>query len=445
MPSNVPLPASDVSGKLAGCLDDPARVVLVQDGESVTAGRINALASSFADRRSKDAPQRLAIHAVRADTTLAALIAGLKTGSEILLLREVYPPNDPFWKDAGVAALFDRDLKLQHSWPAAILSQQPAVLLTTSGTTGKPKVVVHAMGNLLGRVRAGQSGDRWLLSYHPASFAGLQVLLTAFCSKSTLVAFAGLSAAELVTRTLTSDVTHVSGTPTFWRALLLSQSTQGKRLPLRQITIGGEAVDQSTLDALSGAFPDSRIIHIYASTEAGALFAVKDKRGGFPAAWLEEGIDGCRLRIVDGILEVLSPRAMKGYLGGGAQGGFSADGWFITGDLVTVTGDRVLFRGRTDSVINVGGGKVMPEQVEAALLEVPVVREARVYGVKNPIAGDVLAADVVLAEAVSEADARKAIFSALSARLEPYKVPRIYRFMEKIPVNETGKKSRAGL
>ena len=133
---------------------------------------------------------------------------------------------------------------------------------------------------------------------------------------------------------------------------------------------------------------------------------------------------------------------MRDYLGETAKRAVTDDGWLITGDVAEVVGDRVLFRGRVDNVINVGGGKVMPEQVETALLEVPVVREACVYGIKNPIAGGVLAADVVLAQAVTEAEARKAIFSALSARLEPYKVPRIYRFVDKISVNAAGKKVR---
>ena len=84
----------------------------------------------------------------------------------------------------------------------------------------------------------------------------------------------------------------------------------------------------------------------------------------------------------------------------------------------------------------------MPEEVETALLEVPLVREAFVYGIKNPLAGGVLAADLVLAQAVTESEARKVIFSALSTRLEPYKVPRIYRFVEKISVNAAGKKVR---
>jgi len=439
MPSELPLFA-------ASLLDDPVRVVVIQDGTKISAGSLRELASNFAAELSKIAPARVAVHAVRADVALAALIAALiaalETGCEVLLLREVFPVEDEFWKNCEVAALFDQTLKLQHNWGGGFRPTKPGVLLTTSGTTGKPKVAVHEMDKLLGRVRSDQAGNRWLLSYHPASFAGLQVLLTAFCTRSELVAFAGMSAAELVARVLASDVTHLSGTPTFWRSLLLALPDSGERPPLRQITLGGEAVDQSILDALHAAFPEARIIAIYASTEAGALFAVKDGRAGFPASWLETGAEGCRLRIVDGVLQVRSPRAMRGYLGEAAKRAATDDGWLITGDVVEVIGERVQFRGRVDNVINVGGGKVMPEQVETALLEVPVVREACVYGIKNPIAGGVLAADVVLAQAVTEAEARKAIFSALSARLEPYKVPRIYRFVDRISVNAAGKKVR---
>ena len=452
-------------------LDDPARRVVIQDGEQISAARLRELASRFVGELSKIAPARVAVHAVRADVALAALIAGLETSCEVLLLREVYPVADEFWKTCEVAALFDETLKLRHNWGVGFRPAKPGVLLTTSGTTGKPKVAVHDLDKLLGRVRSDQSGNRWLLSYHPASFAGLQVLLTAFCTRSELVAFAGMTASELVARVLASDVTYLSGTPTFWRSLLLALPVVGQAsslsggvneydpmspkegtshrtggtpapLSLRQITLGGEAVDQSILDALRAAFPEARIISIYASTEAGALFAVKDGLAGFPASWLAEGVEGCQLRIVDGVLQVLSPRAMRGYLGDASKRAMTDDGWLITGDVVEVVAGRVLFRGRVDNILNVGGGKVMPEQVETALLEVPVVREARVYGIKNPLAGDVLAADVVLAQAVTEAEARRVIFSALSARLEPYKVPRLYRFVDKISVNAAGKKIR---
>jgi len=136
---------------------------------------------------------------------------------------------------------------------------------------------------------------------------------------------------------------------------------------------------------------------------------------------------------------------MKSFSGVTQNRSVTDDGWLITGDLVEIVGDRVFFRGRVDNILNVGGGKVMPEQVEAQLLELSLVHEARVYGIKNPLAGDVLAADIVLATDISEADARKQIFSSLSARLEPYKVPRLFRFVKEIPTSAMGKKVRTNL
>jgi hypothetical protein len=103
--------------------------------------------------------------------------------------------------------------------------------------------------------------------------------------------------------------THVSGKPTFWRGFLLALGARAGEVPLACATLGGEAVDQGTLDRIAHAFPGVAIGHIYAATEAGALFAVRDGKAGFPADWLESGVDGVTLRIVDGMFEVSSPRA----------------------------------------------------------------------------------------------------------------------------------------
>jgi len=421
--------------------ESPEWLAIRHDDEAISSKRLRELSDGLIRVLKKLGPVRVALHAVRADMTLAAILAASESGCELLLTRELFAPDDPFWAEHKVAAIFNERLEMLHAPGYSHHPQKAAILLMTSGTTGKPKVAVHEMEKLLGRVRSDQIGNCWLLTYHPGSFAGIQVVLTAFCTRSLMVGYGGLSASELAVKAINSDITHLSGTPTFWRSLLLALPGE-KSPPLRQITLGGEAVDQSILDALHAAFPQARIIHIYASTEAGSLFAVKDRRAGFPAQWLLDGVDGCRLRIRDGVLQVQSPRAMKRYGDEGSRPALSDDGWLITGDIVQVVADRVLFCGRVDSVINVGGGKVMPEQVEAMLLALPMIREARVYGIKNPLAGDVLAADVVLAKPISEAEARQHIFSALSARLEPHKVPRMYRFVGQIPTNMVGKKVR---
>lgn len=199
--------------------------------------------------------------------------------------------------------------------------------------------------------------------------------------------------------------------------------------------------DQATIDRLRARFPYAGVSHIYASTEAGALFSVRDGRAGFPSHWLDDGVEGTLLRIRDGVLEVKSPRSMLGYLNQSSSSEQS-DGWLNTGDRVELVGDRVYFRGRQDLVINVGGGKVMPEEVESALLDVPGVLDLRAYPVANPITGFVVGLEVVTAPATNTDQLRQQILAVARQSLLPYKVPRLIRFVDALKCDLSGKKSR---
>ncbi|XKH36917.1 AMP-binding protein [Azospirillum doebereinerae] len=310
-----------------------------------------------------------------------------------------------------------------------------SVTLESSGTTGTPKRITHNFSRLSDRLKGlSDVGARWLLTYEPAAFAGLQVILTAAAAGALLVSVPGGGVAELVRAARQHAVTHVSGTPSFWRGFLMAAGDAVP--PLRSVTLGGEAADQPLLDRLRQTFPEARLRHIYASTEAGALFAVADGRAGFPAEWLSEGRDGVALRIRDGVLEVRSPRAMLAAPGTG-------DGWLDTGDLVEVAGDRVLFAGRRDGLVNVGGVKVSPEAVEQRLLAVPGVADAAVVPVANPITGFLLTATVVPAPGGDEAALRAALRAA-TADLVPAARPRVLTLAAHIPLGATGKKSRKG-
>ena len=206
-------------------------------------------------------------------------------------------------------------------------------------------------------------------------------------------------------------------------------------LPLVAVTLGGEAADQPLLDRLTVRFPKARLRHIYASTEAGALFAVADGRAGFPAAWLDEAPDGLELRIADGVLEVRSPRAAPGVV--------DSAGWLATGDLVERRGERVLFTGRLDGLVNVGGVKVSPETVERRLLAVDGVADAAVVAVASPITGHLLTATIVPTPGVEEAVLRAALRAA-TADMPPAARPRALTFADHIPLSAAGKKSRKG-
>ncbi len=323
-------------------------------------------------------------------------------------------------------------------------NRNPGVYLLTSGTSGAPKVVHQTLEALLGRIRVESTeknrGARWLLTYETHSFAGLQVILSAACSGGVLVVPSGRTPAALARCAHDENVSHISGTPSFWRAVLLARGAEG--IPsLRQITLGGEAADQGTIDRLREAFPAARVTHIYASTEAGSLFAVNDGRAGFPAEWLERELPGgVRLRIRGGMLEVLSPRRMVSYASGHPAPA-TPDGWLRTGDLVAVEGDRAVFRGREDQVVNIAGLKVFPQEVEAFLIAQPMVAEARVHGVPNPLAGALLAAEVVLRGRTKDGAEQLAALRAICAReLPPHKIPRRFEAVDSIPVSASGKK-----
>ncbi|SMH45487.1 class I adenylate-forming enzyme family protein [Azospirillum agricola] len=354
------------------------------------------------------------VPADRTSLTVAALAAAQRADAGLLLRRHAGPGED--WVP-----------------PPGF-----TVTLESSGTTGTPKRITHDFNVLRDRIRAPyDAGARWLLTYEPAAFAGLQVILTAAAAGALLVAAApGGGIAGLVRTARQHAVTHVSGTPSFWRAFL----TAGGDLPsLRSITLGGEAADQALLDRLRRDFPAARIRHIYASTEAGALFAVTDGQAGFPAAWLVDGREGTALRIREGVLEVRGPRAM---VAASTEVG-TGDGWLNTGDLVEVTGGRVLFAGRLDGLVNVGGVKVSPERVEQRLLAVPGVADAAVMPVASPITGFLLTATVVPDADVDEAALRDALRGAC-AGLVPAARPRAIRFADSLPLSVAGKKSRKG-
>jgi acyl-CoA synthetase (AMP-forming)/AMP-acid ligase II len=272
----------------------------------------------------------------------------------------------------------------------------------------------------------------------------MQVVLTALVTGACLIIPASRRVQSLWEAASVYSATHMSGTPTFWRSFLMLCSSQEALPHLRQITLGGEAVDQKTLDRLRMAFPQARITHIYASTEAGALFSVDDGRAGFPASWLDQAVSSVRLRIEDGELQVWSPRRMEGYASM-HDSPFLDDGWLRTGDLVRLEGERVQFAGRKDTTINVGGMKVQPVEVEGALLEVEGVVEARVSSVRNPITGQLVVAEIVVEPGRDAQQVKQAAAAHVQGSLASYKVPRSIRVVDSIATSQAGKKLNAAI
>ncbi|MFI4933978.1 MAG: AMP-binding protein [Caulobacterales bacterium] len=320
-------------------------------------------------------------------------------------------------------------------------------VMFTSGTTGAPKLVAHSLAGLTGAIKpapAGEAPPIWGSFYDIRRYGGLQILLRALLGEgSMVVAGAGEPMAELLARLGRHGVTHLTGTPSHWRWVLMSE--EARLISPRYIRLSGEIADQAVLDALRAAFPGVPIGHAYASTEAGVGFEVNDGLEGFPAEFVERRGGEVELKVADGSLRLRSSRAASGYVGDGAAL-TDADGFVDSGDMVELRGGRYHFVGRRGGIINVGGLKVHPEEIEAVINRHPAVRMSLVRGRRNPITGQIVVAEVVLEasdQAPDEVAIKREILDVCRRDLAPYKAPASVRFVESLSLTAGGKLERA--
>jgi acyl-coenzyme A synthetase/AMP-(fatty) acid ligase len=324
-------------------------------------------------------------------------------------------------------------------------------LLFTSGTTGAPKMVIHTLAGLTGAIRpraAGAPPIVWGTFYDIRRYGGLQILLRALTGGSAMVlSDAHEPVAEHLNRLGALGVTHLSGTPSHWRRALMTP--QLKAIAPAYVRLSGEIADQAVLDSLKTAFPAAAIGHAYASTEAGVGFEVDDGLEGFPTAFVGATGAAVEMKVEDGSLRIRSARAASGYAGAAAPALADADGFVDTGDMVERRGERWYFAGRRNGVINVGGLKVHPEEVEAVINDHPAVRMSLVRARKNPITGAVVTADVALVDPAAaetpegQRALRASILEACRAVLPPHKAPASVRFVPSLAVTAGGKLDRA--
>jgi acyl-coenzyme A synthetase/AMP-(fatty) acid ligase len=322
-------------------------------------------------------------------------------------------------------------------------------LMLTSGTSGLPKIVRHTLDGLAGAIiaegPARHPNATWATFYDIRRYGGLQIFLRAVIGGGSMVlSEPGEAIADHVARLRAKAVSHISGTPSHWRKLLMSRAASG--FSPRYVRLSGEIADQAVLDGLAKTFPQASVGHAYASTEAGVGFSVDDGREGFPASLIGRNCDGVEMKVVDGSLRIRSPRTARAYVGTAAPPLAAADGFVDTGDMVELRGDRYHFVGRRGGIINIGGLKVHPEEIEAAINQHGTVRMSRAHSRRSPITGSIVVADVVLAEGTptdGQEAIRKEILGGCKAMLAAYKVPAVIRFVERLDITPAGKLVRA--
>lgn len=339
--------------------------------------------------------------------------------------------------DQIVRQTCDRRLQCPTEW-----------VMLTSGTSGVPKLVSHTLSSLAGAIRNQNIQPEptvWSTFYDIRRFGGVQIFLRATLGGTSFV-MSGQSepVSSFLKRAADNGVTHISGTPSHWRRALMSG--WANVIAPEYVRLSGEIADEAILSHLRATYPKARIVHAFATTEAGLAFEVNDVAAGFPSSFLED-TPGVEMKIRNGTLRVRSDRTAKCYLDRTARQLRDADGFVDTGDLIEPQEGRYYFIGQREGLINVGGLKVHPEEVECVINRHPDVQVSLVRARKSPVTGAVVVADIVLKKQPRYINRdmpalREEIVLFCREVLSPHKIPAAINFVPNLDLAESGKLMR---
>ncbi len=323
--------------------------------------------------------------------------------------------------DAGDAPHFERTgVTAKHPHFATLRDRNhPGLILYSSGSTGASKAAVHDLSFLLDKFKVPRQSKctiTFLLFDH---IGGINTLLYTLSNAGCVVTAEDRSPESVCRAIERHHVEILPTSPTFLNLLLLSEAYKKHDLSsLELVTYGTEVMPESTLKRFCALFPDLRTQQTYGLSEVGIL---RSKSKASNSLWVKVGGEGYQTRIADGMLEIKAKSAMLGYLN--APSPFTPDGWFITGDAVEVDGEYIRILGRKSEMINVGGAKVFPAEVENVIQQMDGVEDVAVTGEMNAITGHLIKARVKLTTAETLPEFRKRMNEFCKDRLERFKIP----------------------
>jgi len=350
---------------------------------------------------------------------LAALAAALDGSGPAIL------PLDPDLPSQALETM-------RAAFAGESVREDTAVVIATSGSTGRPKAVELSAGALIASAMASlrrigaRPGQRWLCCLPMFHVSGLGVLVRSLVTGSDPV-FATTMSPEVISA---SGCAFASLVPTQLRRLLDADCGPG---PLQTVLLGGAASGEALLAEAEAA--GWRLVTTYGMSETS---------GG--CVYDHVPLDDVQVRLTDGLIEIAGPTLFSGYLGDPAlTSAVLADGWFRTADLGAWRRDGTLaIRGRDDDVINTGGEKVVPGEVEAVLGTAPGVSDVVVVGLPDREWGEAVTAVIIPADPGNPPDLaclRSDVRRVLSAYAAPSKVVVVPQF----PLLPSGKPDRAAL
>lgn len=418
--------------KMSQWRNDPA---LAREEQVSTYGEIVDMVDAWRAHLDEHNVQAGQVVALRGDYTprACALLLALVDREAIVvpLTESVEVHREEFLETAEVEVVVSFDdadaweLRKREGTASHPLIQQlrdkgePGLVLFSSGSTGKSKAALHSFAPLLEKFKV--PGHKlctltFLLLDH---IGGQNTLFYAFANGGTIVSVPSRDP-DVVCRAIERfRVELLPTSPTFLNLLLISEAYKRHDLSsLTLITYGTEVMPESTLQHLHQVLPNVRLKQTYGLSELGIL---RSRSKSSDSLWVQVGGEDYETKIVDGILWIRARSAMLGYLN--APSPFDAEGWMNTGDMVEVDGEYIRILGRKSEIINVGGQKVYPAEVESALLQMDNVKDAVVFGEPNPIMGNIVTARINLFEPEPPAAFKKRMRAFCRDKLAAFKIP----------------------
>jgi acyl-CoA synthetase (AMP-forming)/AMP-acid ligase II len=325
-------------------------------------------------------------------STISTMLNLLDRGVILMPLTTGTQADHEYFFDAGRADWIIRDGRVERRVRDQVSTdplldevrsrQHPGIIFFSSGTTGRPKAILHDFQNFLARYAVPRRPLRalnFLLFDHAG---GINTMLHTLFNGGVVIVPAGRTPDSIASDMIEHNVELLPATPTFLRMMLLDGNFDSMEFPhLRVVTYGTERMDQGTLDRLCATLPHVDFRQTYGLSELGVFQVRSEARNSL---WMEIGGPGIETRVVENVLHIKSANRMLGYLN--APDPF-VDGWYNTGDIVETRGNFIRVTGRINEVLNVGGLKILPSEIERVALQYPGVLRAKAVGVPNPITG----------------------------------------------------------
>lgn len=312
------------------------------------------------------------------------------------------------------------------------------LIILSSGSTGKPKAIVHDLALLIKGHHPSRTKLNVLSFLLFDHIGGINSLLNALISGNCVVVPKSRTPIDVVDAISQHKVDVLITSPSFLNLMLISNVFQPSTLnSLKQINYGSEVMPAALLERLIQNLPNTKFIQAYGLSELGVI---RTKTNNHHSNLITIDDNNIVFRIKNNKLEIKSSTSMLGYLN--APSPFTEDGWFITGDIVEVVGDSFRILGRDSEVINIGGEKVFPTEIENILLQIPGVEDATVFGEKNMILGN-----IVVAKIKTKPDVNPVLFKETARqfclnKMPAFKVPQKFQIVSQMSYGERYKKIR---